>query len=174
MIVLGRITAPYGVAGWVKIHAFGDDPLAWRAMPQWWISESADAPAELWRSVKLSGCRMHGGTLLVRFEGGEDRDAAERLRGQFIGAPRAALPKTARDEYYWSDLMGLPVKNLDGEPLGSVADLIESGAHTVLQLKDEAGVERLLPFTAHVVKKVCVEGPGRGIEVDWGVLWGLE
>ncbi len=168
MIVLGRIAAPYGVDGWLKVHAFGDDPLSWKAMRLWWLADAADAPPAAWREIKLAGARLHSDTLVVRFEGVDDRTAAEALRGKFIAAPREALPKTARDEYYWGDLIGLPVINVEGVALGAVVDLIESGANTVLEVRDEAGQERLLPFTAQVVKKVRL---GQGIEVDWGADW---
>lgn len=168
MIVLGRIAAPYGVAGWVKVHTFGDDPLSWQTMKSWWLAEDADLPDAGWQAVKPAACRIHSGTFVVRLEGVDDRSGAEALRGKFIGAPREALPKTGRDEYYWTDLIGLPVTNLQGEALGAVVELIESGANTVLQLRDGEGTERLLPFTAQVVKKVRL---GQGIEVDWGSDW---
>jgi 16S rRNA processing protein RimM len=174
MIVLGRISAPYGVKGWVKVHAFGDDPLSWRAMQSWWLAESAETPEAGWQVVRQLECRMHSGALVVHFAGVDDRSGAENLRGKFIGAPREALPKTARGEYYWADLIGLPVTNLEGVALGKVVSLIESGANTVLEVRDEAGVERLLPFTAQVVKKVRVGGvgpEGRGMDVDWGADW---
>ncbi|PKO55454.1 MAG: 16S rRNA processing protein RimM, partial [Betaproteobacteria bacterium HGW-Betaproteobacteria-19] len=60
MIVLGRIVAPFGVQGWLKIHPFGDDPLTWRTMPNWWVSNDPDAPAEAWSQRELRGCRAHG------------------------------------------------------------------------------------------------------------------
>jgi 16S rRNA processing protein RimM len=168
MIVLGRITAPYGVKGWVKVHAFGDDPLSWRAMKSWWLAEEAETPDSGWRAVRQVACRLHSDTLVVQFEGVDDRAGAEALCGKFIGAPREALPKTSRDEYYWGDLIGLPVINLEGVVLGKVVGLIESGANTVLDVRDEAMAERLLPFTAQVVKNVRL---GQGIEVDWGADW---
>jgi 16S rRNA processing protein RimM len=52
MIVLGRIVAPFGVQGWLRVHPFGDDPEAWRKMPQWWLSADADAPAEGWTGAR--------------------------------------------------------------------------------------------------------------------------
>lgn len=174
MIVLGRVTAPYGVAGWVRVRPFGDDPLGWRTIPQWWLSADPDASPDVWRGVKQLGCRLHGDGLVVQFEGANDRNAAESLKGLFIGVPRDALPKTRKDEYYWTDLIGLPVVNSQGDSLGVVESLIESGANTVLQLRDAEGVERLIPFTAQVVKKVQVRNPGEGdvgIAVEWGRDW---
>ncbi|PKO55705.1 MAG: 16S rRNA processing protein RimM, partial [Betaproteobacteria bacterium HGW-Betaproteobacteria-19] len=101
MIVLGRIVAPFGIQGWLKIHPFGDDALSWRSMPHWWVSTDPDAPAESWSQRKLVGCRAHGKGLVAALEGVDDRNAAEAAEGWYIGAPREALPKPAADEYYW-------------------------------------------------------------------------
>src|SRR6266702_3224073 len=121
MIVLGRIVAPYGIQGWVKVHPFGDDPLSWRKMPQWWVSRDDGAASEAWRPLTLRGCRMQGKSLVATFADVADRNAAEALEGLYIGAPREALPAPGIDEYYWADLVGLRVENREGETLGTVS-----------------------------------------------------
>ena len=169
MIVLGRISAPFGVQGWVKVQVFGDDPLAWSAMPNWWLSAEEDAEESAWRARPLSGCKAHGKGLIARFEGLADRNTAESLAGLYVGAPRAALPKTGADEFYWADLVGLEVVNEKGERLGRVAELLRTGAHEVLALRDAADRRRLLPFVAAVIREVDLAG-GR-IRVEWGSDW---
>jgi len=168
MVVLGRIVVPYGVAGWVKLHPFGDDPLAWKGMAALWLGTAPDA-AE-WVPRKLQGLRFHGKSLIAKFEGADDRDAAEKLDGLYVAAARADLPRNAADEFYWNDLIGLAVVNEEGETLGKVASLIEAGANQVLVVKDGEGTgERLLPFVSQVVKDVSVSA-GR-IRVAWGKDW---
>ncbi|MBL8503730.1 MAG: ribosome maturation factor RimM [Rhodocyclaceae bacterium] len=169
MIVLGRISAPFGVQGWVKVQVFGDDPLAWSEMPNWWLSAGEDAEESAWQARSLNGCKAHGKGLIARFEGLADRNAAETLTGLYVGAPRAALPKTGADEFYWADLVGLEVVNEKGERLGRVAELLRSGAHEVLALRDAQDRRRLLPFVAAVVREVDLVG-GR-IRVEWGSDW---
>lgn len=105
---------------------------------------------------------------MAKLEGIDDRDAAGRLEGWYIAAPREAMPGTAKNEYYWADLIGLSVTNEQGESLGKVDSLIETGAHQVLVAK-EGETERLLPFVETVVKSVDVAG-GR-IRVEWGKDW---
>lgn len=168
MIVLGRIVAPFGVQGWLKIHPFGDDPLTWRNMPNWWVSNDPDAPAEAWSQRELRGCRAHGKGLVATLEGVPDRNAAEAIEGWYIGAPREALPKPAADEYYWGDLVGLEVSNEAGEALGTVSGLISTGAHDVLQIQDGDN-ERLVPFVAAYV--LDVDLAGRKIRVAWEKDW---
>lgn len=170
MVVLGRIVVPYGIAGWVKIHPFGDDPESWRKMPRWWLAkvpESAD-----WSPVALSGLRFHGKSLVAKFAGVDDRTAAEKLDGCYVGAPREDLPANAAGEFYWDELIGLAVVNEQDESLGTVASLIEAGANQVLVVQEGEGKqmrERLLPFVANVVKEVEVAA-GR-IRVAWQRDW---
>ena len=168
MIVLGRIVAPFGVQGWLRVHPFGDDPGVWRKMPQWWLSADADAPADSWQAHALEAVKLHGDGVVAKLAGIDDRDASEALGSCYIGAPRDALPPPAQDEYYWSDLIGLAVVNLQDQPLGRVTSLIETGANQVLVVSD-GELERLLPFVEQVVGKVDV--PGGVIRADWGLDW---
>ncbi|MFN3985188.1 MAG: ribosome maturation factor RimM [Rhodocyclaceae bacterium] len=168
MILLGRIVAPFGIKGWVKIQPFGDDPLAWGSMPQWWLGSDADAPIETWRPLGVGDCREHGDLLVATLEGIADRNAAEALKGLFVGAPRDALPDTEEDEYYWSDLIGLKVENTGGESLGTVDSLLSTGAHDVLKVVD-GDTERLIPFVKAYVLEV--NATDKSIRVDWQKDW---
>jgi 16S rRNA processing protein RimM len=170
MVVLGRIVAPYGVLGWVKVHPLGDDPGAWRSMREWWLG--SDAEGNIWHAYPLEGFRRHGASWIAKLGGVDDRSGAESVDGQFVAVPRAALPQTQQDEYYWTDLIGLAVTNELGESLGQVESLIETGAHQVLVVKDNDGgekKERLLPFVGQVVKDVDIAAGV--VRVDWGKDW---
>lgn len=168
MVVLGRIVAPYGVAGWVRVHPFGDDPASWRAMPCWWLGKAPETTD--WSPRVLKDLRFHGKSLIAKFEGVDDRNGAEALDGQYVAAPREALPKNAVDEFYWADLVGLSVVNEAGETLGTVDKLLETGANPVLVVKDSDGLgEHLLPFVAAVVKDVALDA-GQ-IRVAWQKDW---
>jgi len=168
MIVLGRIVAPFGVQGWVKIHPFGDDPAEWRKMSQWWLCADDMAPAEQWKPYALKACRVHGKGLVAALDGVADRNASEAVDGFFIGAPREALPKPADNEYYWGDLVGLEVINEVEKKLGKVEGLLSTGAHAVLQVKD-GETERLIPFVAAYVGDVDLAAGC--IRVTWGEDW---
>lgn len=183
MVVLGKVTGAYGIQGWLRIAPFGDDPLSWGRMKTWWLADdpagssagagsvaSATSVAPgAWTAFSLLKCRNHAGTVVVELAGVSDRNASEALIGKLIGAPRAQLPKPATDEYYWADLIGLTVINTQGDCLGTVESLIETGAHDVLRVLDASGAERLIPFVAHVVTQVDLTSAR--IEVDWGADW---
>lgn len=171
MIVLGRITAPYGVNGWLRLHPFGDEPERWREIRHWWLGRD-EQDFSGWRSYPLQALRLQGKSWVVKLTGVEDRNAAEQMVGQFVGAPRDALPATKQDEFYWADLVGLTVVNEQQETLGRVIELIESGAHAVMVVQEGEGEkmqQRLLPFVGHVVKDVDV--PAGVMRVDWERDW---
>ncbi|MFT4173734.1 MAG: ribosome maturation factor RimM [Rhodocyclaceae bacterium] len=169
MIVLGRITEPYGVRGWVRIHPFGDDPLDWGKMPEWWVGNKPDSvdPAD-WSARKLRACRAHGKGVVALLDGCDDRSAAESLEGLYIAAPREAMPAPAEDEYYWGDLVGLRVIGQDDAPLGTVRSLLETGAHAVLDIVD-GDIERLIPFVGAYVQKVDIAAGE--LHVAWQADW---
>jgi 16S rRNA processing protein RimM len=171
MVVLGRITAPYGVKGWLRLHPFGDDPASWRAMKRWWLGVD-EHDFSGWRAYPLQTMRLQGKDWVVKLTGVDDRNGAEQMVGNFVGAPRDDLPATDEDEFYWADLIGLAVVNEKQEPLGRVIEMIESGAHAVMMVQEGEGEharQRLIPFVGHVVKNVDV--PAGVMQVDWERDW---
>jgi len=165
LVVLGRLADPYGIQGWLRLHPYGDDPLAWAEIPVWWVGRDG----EPWRECKLKGLKAHGDGVVVLLDGIADRTAAEAMKGFLVGAPREALPKTDEDEFYWADLVGLDVINTAGERLGKVVGLIETGANAVMRVVSDDNVERLLPFVSAVV--LAVEKTAGQIRVEWGSDW---
>lgn len=168
MVVLGKIVAPSGLQGAVKIHPFADDPTAWAKLPQWWLGREGDDPA-LWRPEKLRRCRYREGLLVAEFVSLTDRNASEAAKGLLVGVPRNELPPTDENEFYWADLVGLEVVNTRDQRLGEVLGLIETPGNDVLRVGDGDGNEQLLPFVAAVVLEVDL--PGRRVRVDWEADW---
>jgi 16S rRNA processing protein RimM len=166
--VMGRVIAPYGVKGWVKVHAYTEDKATLLDYAAWWIRPRAGSPnAEVgWQEFAIEASREHGAALIAQIAGIGDREAAAALKGADIGVPRATLPPAEENEIYYSDLVGLVVMNRQGVCLGLVAKVQDFGAHPVLCVTDEAtAVERMIPFVAVYVDGVDVAA-GR-IDVDW-------
>lgn len=163
LIVMGRVIAPFGVKGWIKIEPFTEAPEGLGQFSSWWIGAGQD-----WREFRLAESARHGSVLVARLEGCDSRDAAAKFRGTEVAVPREALPPSGENEFYQADLIGMEVINLEDERLGSVAGFLRTGAHAVMRLAGAEG-ERLLPFIPSVVKMVDA-GTGR-ILVDWGKDW---
>lgn len=161
---MGRVAAPYGVKGWVKIQTFTETPDALLDFPSWQIGKNGH-----WRDSRVEDASVHGDSIIAKLAGCDDRDAAFALRGQEIAVNREELPETQEGEYYWEDLIGLTVVNREGNNLGQVVRLLETGAHDVLVIKgkEENAKEILIPFVGVYVLKVdLAQG---AIEVDWGL-----
>lgn len=156
---MGRISAPFGVRGWVKIQPNTESPGNLLAYKSWWIGRDGD-----WREVAVAEGRVQNRTLAARLEGCTDRDAAAALRGQLVAVERAQLPKARSGEYYWADLLGLKVINTESQELGSVVDILRTGANDVLVVQGDR--ERLIPFIADVIRELDT---GAGVmRVEWG------
>lgn len=155
---MGRVAAPYGIKGWIKIQTFSEAQDALADYPEWQLGRAGG-----WRTFRVLAVKIHARTLVAELEGVSDRDAALALKGSEIAVPRAALPPAPEGEYYWSDLIGLDVVNTHGESFGKIESLLESAAHDVLVVRGER--ERLIPFVGQIVKTVDLQA---GIvQVDW-------
>ena len=117
-----------------------------------------------WQAVRLAEGKLHGKTVIARFDGVHDRDAAADFVGVDIGVPREALPEIEGGEYYWADLEGLLVVHRDGRKLGKVAYLLATGANDVLVV--HGNEEILIPFIRDEVIK-DVDLAAGVISVDW-------
>ena len=121
-----------------------------------------------WQSVKVAEGQRHGKTVILRLEGVDDRDQAAALIGTEIGANRSDLPEPEDGHYYWLDLIGLKVVHRDGTELGTIKDMLETGAHDVMVLKSaqEGEQERLIPFVKDKVV-ISVDLHEKQVNVDW-------
>ena len=159
-IVLGRVSALFGVKGWVKIFSYTDPREGILGYPALHIEREGR-----WQPVKVAEGQPHGKTIIARFEGVEDRDTAADFLRSDIGVFREDMPPAGEAQYYWSDLEGLRVEGQSGSTLGVVAYLLETGANDVMVIKGDER-EILVPFvTGDVVTDVDLAGGV--IKVDW-------
>ncbi|MGH8197442.1 MAG: ribosome maturation factor RimM [Steroidobacteraceae bacterium] len=157
--MLGRITGPFGVRGWVKIASFTDPPEQILDYPLW----RAGLPGEDSRELRPAEGRRHGKGLVVRLEGIDDRDAALALAKPELWIERRELPALEEGEHYRADLIGLEVVNLQGQRLGRVDYFLDLPAGMVMVVIGER--ERWLPLGKERLLRVDLER-GR-ITVDW-------
>lgn len=157
---MGRVVAPHGVKGWIKVQPFTRERESLVRYQQWQIGQE-----EAWRPWTVEEARVHGAAVVAKLAGIDDRDQAAALRGQRIAVPRSEFPPAAPSEYYWADLVGLQVVNADGVVLGKVVQLFETGANDVMVVEGER--ERLLPFIEQVIREV--DFAAGLIRVEWGV-----
>lgn len=161
-MVMGRIVAPYGVKGWLRVQPMTAERDTLLTHARWWLRAGADAA---WREIALEEGRAHGAALLVRLAGFSDREAAAALSGSEVGVPRSALPAPKDNEYYLADLVGLAVVNRQGEAMGQVAAVDDFGAHPVLRVIAADGALRRIPLVDAYVD--AIDAAAGRIDVDW-------
>jgi 16S rRNA processing protein RimM len=165
-IIVGRIGAVYGVKGWLKIISFTDDAESIFSYQPWQLLDKQST-----QTLNVTDWRRHNKGLIAKFDGVDNRDAAQLLTNLDIAVTADTLPELPEDEYYWRDLIGAQVVNLSGYHLGQVIDLMETGSNDVLVVKANASdafgkKERLIPFIdEQVIKQIDLQA--RQIEVDW-------
>jgi 16S rRNA processing protein RimM len=158
MVVMGRVRAPHGLKGWIKVQPFTQEVEGLLDYPEWWLGGDGQ-----WQQHRVAESAVHGSTVVARLDGFIDREAAAGLKGRDVAVPRAAMPESREGEFYWNDLLGMEVSHKNAAKLGLVAKILETGANTVLVVQGEK--ECLVPFIQGVI--VNVDLTSRQITVDW-------
>jgi len=169
-IEVGRIAEAWGVKGWFKVLAFSAQPEALFSSKKWFLlpTEQGLKTFNGVAMLAIKEAKDHSDTVVASAHDVLDRDAAQALRGARVFVSRASFPSVALDEYYWVDLIGLAVVNRQDEPMGSVKELLSTGAQTVLVMEyllDGKARERMIPFVSVFIDDVDLQL--RRIRVDW-------
>lgn len=162
LIRLGHIAGVFGVQGWVKVFSETAPRENILNYSPWYLRINGE-----WREYQLLAGRVHGKGVVAHLSGCPDRDAAIALLKAPVAILRSQLPAASQGEYYWADLEGLQVVNLQGQVLGVVNHLLETGANDVLVVRASDGSrECLIPYLpGRVVTEVDL---AQGIiRVDW-------
>lgn len=162
-IPVGKISGAFGVKGWVKVFSFTDPRTNILDYSPLFLSRQGE-----WLEIKVSGGHAQGKGVVMGIANVTDRDQVQPLIGSELAIKKEQLEPAAEDEFYWTDLQGLTVVNLDDETLGLVDHLLETGANDVLVVKAKGdNTERLIPFVMDDIVKL-VDLDKQIIQVDWG------
>ncbi|MFL0806031.1 MAG: ribosome maturation factor RimM [Oceanobacter sp.] len=163
--VLGKVTTAFGIKGWIKVYSFTQPMANILGHSTWLLKRDGQ-----WQPVKLLDGQKQGKGLVARLQGVNDRNDALALSQTEIAIPTAELPEPDEDEHYWFQLIGLKVVNTDGELLGQVKELFESGGgnQVVTVVGCEGSIDqqrRMIPYVGAIVLDVDLE-KGQ-LLVDW-------
>jgi len=158
LYLVGHVLDAWGVRGWVKVAPDAPQATALLKSRTWWLSRPGFEHEPAPFAVRL--VRRHGSALVALFDGLQDRNDAEALRGRRIAVRRADFPAPDEGEFYWADLIGCEVRTPEGADLGRVTGLMESAAHAILRVQiaqtslDAKPRERLIPFVDAYIASV--------------------
>ncbi len=157
---MGRVVGPYGVRGWLRIQPYTLRSETVLEYQPWRVRQRSGAI----ETPTVLEAKVHGKGVIVRIAECQMREDVQRWTGGVIECPVSALPGLAAGEYYWGELLGLTVETTEGRVLGSVHQLLETGANDVLVVR-ATDRDRLIPYIAAVVRRV--DKDARRIVVDW-------
>ena len=165
-VIVGKITAAFGVHGWVRIHSYTEPEENFFKYSNVQLKGTDQKPLP----IKIEEWKPHGKGFVAYLKGCDSRTQAELYRGMQFTIPKSALAELEADDYYWSQLIGLKVQSTAKRLFGRVDSMLETGANDVLVVKAcENSVdkkERLIPYLyGTVVQNVDLES--EMITVDW-------
>jgi len=145
-ITIGKIVAPHGVRGEVRVLPLTDFPERFQSLHRVFLDDG--------RILRIAACRRHQKFILLRFEGYENLTVAEQLRGKLLQIERSEVVKLPEDHFYVFDIVGLAVFSETGELLGKVTDVIATGSNDVYVVEKPGKRLLLVPALKQVVKEV--------------------
>ena len=160
-ILVGKISNPHGIKGWVKVISFTDPIENILSYKKWTLSDN-----ETEKTCQLEDSRIQGNKIVIKLEGVNDRDDADLLKNLQIKVNRFDLPKLDENSYYWGDLIDFNVIDIKGKHVGKVDSLFSTGSNDVLVIIDEAKERLLVPFIMEEVIKY-VDLAKELISIDW-------
>jgi 16S rRNA processing protein RimM len=165
-IEVGRVIEAYGVKGGLKLQPFSNSADGLLRVKDWCFQSVSGAV----KAAVVEGAKWHGDVVTATIKGLSDRDQAQALKGWTVWVSQTALPATAVGEYYWRDLIGCLAIAQNGEALGLITDLSDTGVHAVLHV--DCGVQFepvLIPFVDEYVGVVDLSA--KTVQTQWQWDW---
>lgn len=152
LLKVGVITTTHGVRGEVKVFPTTDDPARFKKLKTV-ILDNGREKAEL----EIEQVKFFKNLVIIKFKGINDINDVEKYRKAGLFVTRANAVKLNKDEYFIADLIGLSVTSDEGELLGEIIDVLQTGANDVYVIHKEGAEDLLLPAIRDCVKKVDIE-----------------
>ena len=145
MIRLGRVTAPVGIKGEVRVYPYTDEQTRFSAVEKVYAGS---------RPLKIEKVSYRKDMVVLKFEGVNTRNDAEALRNAELALPREEMYEMDEDRYFVDDLIGIRVVLEDGSQVGVLKDIIENPAHDIYEIEKPDGSSFLLPAVKAFVLSV--------------------
>lgn len=165
-IKIGKITAPVGLKGEVRIVSFSDDPDRFEMLDHVFVSEKSKL-----REAAIENVRYKGAQIILKLEGIDDRNASEAARGCELFMDEADLPELEEGQFYVRDMVGAKIVTEDGELIGTFKDLLTNTAQDVYVVR-RGSQERdlLIPGVPEFIRNVDTENKKITVRLPDGLL----
>lgn len=165
LLQVGIITSTHGVRGEVKVYPTTDDPRRFRRLKEVVLDTGKEK-----LNLEIEGVKFFKQYVIVKFKGLDNINNIEKYRQKSLYVTRKNAVRLQKDEYFIADLIGLKVQDEDGKVLGTVKDVIETGANDVYEVEMADGKSLLLPAIKQCILNVDVENGTMQVHVLEGLL----
>ena len=165
LLQVGIITSTHGVRGEVKVYPTTDDPRRFRRLKEVVLDTGKEK-----MNLEIEGVKFFKQFVILKFKGLDNINDIEKYRQKSLYVTRKNAVRLQRDEYFIADLIGLKVQDEDGKELGTVKDVIETGANDVYEVEMADGKSLLLPAIKQCILNVDVENDTMQVHVLEGLL----
>lgn len=152
LLQVGVITTTHGVRGEVKVFPTTDDPARFKKLKNVILDTGKEKI-----NLEVAGVKFFKNMVILKFKGIDDINDVEKYRKKSLYVTRENAVKLKKNEYFIADLIGLKVESDEGEDLGILSDVLQTGANDVYVLSKEGEDDILLPAIKECVKEVDIE-----------------
>lgn len=168
-LAIGRATGAFGDDGALRVRWLGDGPDGLVRATTVWLARDDDDAFPRRHQVQAASVSTRG-EVHMELAGLSERADAEACKGRLVLVDEAELEPLGEDEFYWHELIGFDVVSQDGEPVGQVAELWETGGHDVLVVAGARGEQLLIPTAREIVPEIDRAGRRVVVAVIPGLL----
>jgi 16S rRNA processing protein RimM len=162
-LVVGEVLKPFGYRGEVKIRVLSDYPNRLLKHKTVYIGPQA-------RAYPVERARLHSPYIVMKFVGFDTDLSVAKLRGELIQIPETEAAKLKKNQFYHHQIIGLNVVSDEGQPLGTLAEILETGANDVYIVRSTEGKEILLPAIKSIVKKIDLDAKQMTVHLAPGLV----
>lgn len=164
-LIVGQIVNTHGVKGELKATVMTDDPHRFNDLD--WVYVDKKGKLE---KYNIKGVKFFKQFVILKFEGVDTMEAAEKFKGLYMKVDRANAVKLPKGSFFIADIIGLQVYDEKNELLGQISDVLQTGSNDVYIVKDEAGKELLIPALKSVVKEISIDDGRISVILPKGLL----
>lgn len=149
---IGQIVNTFGIKGMVKVKPFSDDISRFDELKEVYVKNKSGK-----KVYEIEEVKYHKQMVLIKFKGIDNPEDANLLRESYLLVDRENEKPLEEGTFYIVDLIGLEVYTDEGELLGTLKDIFNTGSNDIYEVKDELGKQILLPAISEVIKDIDVE-----------------
>ena len=152
ILQVGAVTSTHGLAGEVKVFPTTDDPKRFKKLKQVLLDTGKDM-----LPLEVEHVKFFKNMVILKFKGYDRIEDIMGFKGKNLYVTRENAVKLQKDEYFIADMIGMRVFSTEGEELGTLTDVLQTGANDVYVVEQEGAQQLLLPAIKDCIRDIDME-----------------